>query len=105
MRGYAAPLSTCLQLIETIVTDLNVDEMKSVTKVDREVAEKPLEPKSCSNNIYFSDIIGNQTAKQILYENIILPFSLDTQTRKAVFGGIRSGAGNVLLFGPPGKLP
>ena len=79
MRGYAAPLSTCLQLIETIVTDLNVDEMKSVTKVDREVAEKPLEPKSCSNNRYYWKSNSKTNSLRKYYSAFLLGYS-DTKS-------------------------
>lgn len=52
--------------------------------------------------INFSKIIGCEEAKQILYENIVLPLSLPIQIRSSIFQGVRSSGGNVLLFGPPG---
>jgi hypothetical protein len=52
--------------------------------------------------INFSNIIGSDDAKQILYENVILPLSLPETLRLQLFQGIRSSGGNVLLFGPPG---
>lgn len=50
----------------------------------------------------FASIIGSTDAKQSLYENVVLPLSISESARKQIFRGIRSGGGNVLLFGPPG---
>jgi hypothetical protein len=52
--------------------------------------------------INFSDIVGSDDAKQVLYENVILPLSLPQASRIQLFQGIRSSGGNILLFGPPG---
>jgi hypothetical protein len=47
----------------------------------------------------FSDIIGNDTTKQALYENIVLPLTLSVKIKRQIFAGIRGGSGNVLLHG------
>lgn len=52
--------------------------------------------------ISFQNIIGSDDAKQVLYENVILPLSLTASMRSQIFQGIRATVGNVLLFGPPG---
>ena len=57
---------------------------------------------SPNQRILFENIIGNQDAKQALYENVVLPLSFSPALKKVVFAGIRKGAGNVLLHGPPG---
>jgi ATP-dependent protease Clp ATPase subunit len=57
---------------------------------------------SLSREIGFHHIIGSDDAKQILYENVVLPLSISASMRSQVFQGIRSTVGNVLLFGPPG---
>ena len=59
---------------------------------------------NCTRRILFENIIGNQHAKQSLYENVILPLSFSPSLKKKVFAGIRKGTGNVLLHGPPGIL-
>jgi Cdc6-like AAA superfamily ATPase len=51
----------------------------------------------------FIDIAGNQIPKQVLWENIILPFKMPTEIRQKLFVGIRKMLGNVLLYGPPGN--
>ncbi len=50
----------------------------------------------------FSDIVGLESAKKQLYEQVVLQLSLPEIIRNYYFRGIRSGASNVLLFGPPG---
>jgi ATP-dependent 26S proteasome regulatory subunit len=57
---------------------------------------------SVLREISFQNIIGSDDAKQILYENVILPLSLSASMRSQIFQGIRATVGNVLLFGPPG---
>jgi len=52
--------------------------------------------------IAFSAIIGNEAAKSSLWDNVILPFTLDSNLRSRYLTGIRSSPGNVILFGPPG---
>ena len=58
---------------------------------------------STVSNMRFSNIVGSDAAKQALYENIILPMTADTELRQKLFQGVRSGIGNVLLYGPPGN--
>ena len=52
--------------------------------------------------ICYDDIIGNDFAKQALKENIMYQFLLPKEVKNKLFTGIRKGAGNVLLYGPPG---
>lgn len=52
--------------------------------------------------VTFDDVIGCEKAKISLEENVILQLTLPEETRDAIFRGIRSGVGNVLLHGPPG---
>lgn len=54
------------------------------------------------DSISFANICGYNVAKQLLYENIILPFTLPLCVRQTIFQGIRSRLGNIILFGPPG---
>eukprot|EP01034_Spumella_vulgaris_P028175 gene28175-34991_t len=59
---------------------------------------------SDNNNLGFNfdRIVGCDLAKQMLYENIVLPLSLSGDEKRTFFTGIRAGTGNVLLHGPPG---
>lgn len=50
----------------------------------------------------FDDIVGNEKAKQSLYESIILPFSLDPSQKCRLYNGIRKACSNIILYGPPG---
>ena len=59
--------------------------------------------KATDNVKLFKDIAGNQIAKQVLWENIIMPFLLPVETAKFLFVGIRKMFGHVLLYGPPGS--
>jgi len=52
----------------------------------------------------FHDVVGNAAAKQALHENIVLPLTLPTGLRQQLLTGIRSGCGNVLLYGPVGAV-
>ena len=54
--------------------------------------------------VHFHDIIGCIEAKQSLFESVILPYKIkSTIVRNMLFGGIRQGSSNVLLYGPPGN--
>jgi hypothetical protein len=52
--------------------------------------------------ILFQDVIGQEMAKIALMENVIFPLTLCKAESDKIFQGIRAGAGNVLLHGPPG---
>lgn len=66
------------------------------------VVDKSITKHSNNQKILFENIVGNQDAKQALYENVVLPLTFSPELKKVVFAGIRKGAGNVLLHGPPG---
>lgn len=53
-------------------------------------------------HVSFQNIIGNIDAKQLLFENVVLPMILPVQCKVRIFRGIRGGCSNVLLYGPPG---
>ena len=69
----------------------------TATATARTSAEVRAPPLAC-----FADVIGQESAKQALLENVVLPMRLTRQTRSRLLCGIRSGCGSVLLFGPPG---
>ena len=48
--------------------------------------------------VRFSDIIGNEDAKQALHENVILPLCLDYAQKKKLFSGIRAGDNSALIY-------
>ena len=50
----------------------------------------------------FNDIIGNNLAKQALFESCVLPMTLCPSQLHALMVGIRGGVGNVILYGAPG---
>lgn len=85
-----------------IVTE-NLDTNTSINKTSSVITGSNCnitEPNE--HGLKFDDIIGNYEVKQSLVENIILPMLLDDESRCKIFSGIRSGLGNVLLYGPPG---
>ena len=68
------------------------------TKEDEEMDAKIMsEIMSTNPNVKFSDIIGMENLKQILYEIIIMP-----NIRPEFFTGLRQPQRGLLLFGPPG---
>ena len=68
------------------------------TKEDEEMDAKIMsEIMSTNPNVKFSDIIGMDNLKQILYEIIIMP-----NIRPEFFTGLRQPQRGLLLFGPPG---
>jgi len=50
----------------------------------------------------FSQVVGLNRCKQQLLESVVLPLSLPRPVRESLYRGIRHGARNVLLYGPPG---
>jgi len=48
-------------------------------------------------------IIGNDQAKQALFENVILPMNLPNPLKLSLFTGIRANPGHILLYGSPGE--
>ena len=64
------------------------------TEMDEKIATEIMQT---NPGVKFSDIIGMQEMKKILYEIIIVP-----QIRPDLFTGIRKPQRGILLFGPPG---
>jgi SpoVK/Ycf46/Vps4 family AAA+-type ATPase len=50
----------------------------------------------------FSQVVGLNRCKQQLMESVVLPLGLPRPVREILYRGIRHGARNVLLYGPPG---
>ena len=70
----------------------------TIQSEDTEMEEKiATENMQTNPGVKFSDIIGMQEMKKILYEIIIVP-----QIRPDLFTGIRKPQRGILLFGPPG---
>ena len=70
----------------------------TIQSEDTEMEEKiATEIMQTNPGVKFSDIIGMQEMKKILYEIIIVP-----QIRPDLFTGIRKPQRGILLFGPPG---
>ena len=88
------------QSYQMISNEVKCDEVNNCIQKVEEINSNCLELNQ--NFISFSQIIGCEEAKQILYENIVLPLSLPLNIRSELFQGVRSSGGNVLLFGPPG---
>lgn len=55
-----------------------------------------------SREVTYEDIIGSSVVIQSLRENVVYQFILPESIRREIFSGIRKGAGDVLLYGPPG---
>lgn len=75
-------------------TTINVKgiEPKLVQTIMDEIIE------SGSQRVQFTDVAGNETAKQALKEMVILP-----AVRPELFTGLRTPSRGLLLFGPPGN--
>ena len=57
---------------------------------------------SPTGKAFFVDIIGNESAKRSLMENVVLQFKLPIYIKELLFKGLRQQGSNVLLYGPPG---
>ena len=55
-----------------------------------------------SRIVTYGDIIGSSVVIQSLRENVVYQFILPDSIKRKIFSGIRKGAGDVLLYGPPG---
>ena len=80
------------------------DEVHSNINISKRSLDESITKHSNNQKILFENIMGNRDAKQALYENVVLPLSFSAALKRVVFAGIRKGAGNVLLYGPPGIL-
>jgi SpoVK/Ycf46/Vps4 family AAA+-type ATPase len=77
-----------------------------VTEVDASLDEKyelGEGDSSRSADLTLMSVIGADTAKRSLIENVVLPLLVNDEESRRLFSGIRCGAGNVLLYGPPGS--
>lgn len=107
LHNYKKKLSVALErtnpeLPSTAVADVPSD-VRTISP-PKSTKLNTLQPTPQVHNTKFTDIIGNTVAKESLYENIVLPMLLPPHMKNKLYSGIRSNAGNVLLFGPPGML-
>jgi hypothetical protein len=102
LRKYSSHLSTCSSALSEIInfTAHDLCKQKSRDKTSELAMEKD-ENISVSSIEYseasFADLVGSNSAKQSLYENIVLPLSLSEDMRQKIFQGVRSSGGNVDL--------
>ena len=52
--------------------------------------------------VTYEDIVGSSVVIQSLRENVVYQFILPDFIKREIFSGIRKGAGDILLYGPPG---
>lgn len=104
---HCAALTTCSDALKAAVDLLNSRQTLDVMPGN----DTNLSSVSCASNysvysehskILFEDVIGQEMAKIALMENVIFPLTLCKAESEKIFRGIRAGAGNVLLHGPPG---
>ena len=99
---YIDVLNTCSDAMHFILSmSANSGDTIPTSPPNNTVAPPPVVP-PFTREVTFSSIIGSDDAKQSLFENVILPLSMSEDKRMQIFRGVRSGGGNVLLFGPPG---
>ena len=84
-----------------IVTDTSSSSVKEHHSDSADILENP-EDNDEQRQVYFDQIIGCDEAKQSLYENVILPFTVSAETKAKLFTGITRGSSNIILHGPPG---
>ena len=90
---------------ETPITSaITTTTMTSTTTSAESASMNILTHEDVSNqtSVLFKDIVGNESAKQSLKENILLQFKLPTNVKEYLFQGLRRTSSNVLLYGPPG---
>jgi len=96
------------QLPRTISIPPHLTNSRMEVEVEAEVEEVDVDmvedEEAVGSNVRFSNIVGNGAAKQALHENIVLPLTLPAGLRQQLLTGIRSGCGNVLLYGPVGVV-
>ena len=89
-------LNSCLENKKIEGPTTSYSETHKLQIVKSENNEKDLKV------VLFDDIIGNDDAKQSIFENIILPFRMPRERQLQIYSGIRQQPANILLYGPPG---
>jgi hypothetical protein len=62
-------------------------EVLMQSKQDLSSTQPITPPSSVKKTICFDDVVGNHEAKQALYENVVLPLTIDNQTKVKIFSG------------------
>jgi fidgetin-like protein 1 len=104
MRGAIEEVIALLKPCNTEIDAEAVDILEITAKEydERVLTNTCIQPSDITNVACFDHIIGAESAKATLVENVVLPLGLHPTLREKVFSGVRRGSVNVLLYGPPG---